>query len=71
MSGRRTAGTREAAEMRFNDMAELLGTRKAMARYFTYKDWRDRGLVIRYIEDNRVQAAKPQHTKRYNSSALE
>ncbi len=56
--------------MRFNDIAELLGTRKAMARYFTYKDWRDRGLVIRYIEDNRVQAAKPQHTKRYNSSAL-
>jgi tRNA-intron lyase len=60
----------DGKEARFNDVAELLGTKKAMARYFTYKDWRDRGLVIRYIGDKRVQAEKPQHTKRYNSSQL-
>ena len=45
-------------------------TQEGMARYFTYKDWRDRGLVARYPDDKRVQGAKPQHTKRYNSSAL-
>ncbi len=60
----------EGKEMTFNGLAGLFNTKKFMARYFTYKDWRDRGLVARYIDDKRVAATKPQHTKRYNSSAL-
>jgi len=60
----------EGKEIRFNDIAELLPAEKAMARYFTYKDWRDRGLVARYVDDKRAQGAKPQHTKKYESSAI-
>jgi tRNA-intron endonuclease len=56
--------------VRFNELSELLGARKAMARYFTYKDWRDRGLVVRYVEDKRAHGTKPPQTKRYNSAAL-
>jgi len=60
----------EGKEITFNDLAGLFNAKKFMARYFTYKDWRDRGLVIRYVEDKRMLGAKPQHTKRYNSSNL-
>ncbi|MDE1865986.1 MAG: tRNA-intron lyase [Candidatus Micrarchaeota archaeon] len=60
----------DGREARFNEVAGLLGARKAMARYFTYKDWRDRGLVIRYPEDERAKGARPQHTKRYDSSQI-
>ena len=34
-------------QYRFNQIAALLASDKLMARYFTYKDWRDRGLVAR------------------------
>jgi tRNA-intron lyase len=34
-------------ELRFNDVAALFPEKKQMARYFTYKDWRDRGLIAR------------------------
>ena len=34
--------------MSFNDIAsEFMKSRKLMARYFTFKDWRDRGLIIK------------------------
>jgi tRNA-intron lyase len=59
----------EGKEVRFNDLATLLPTDKAMARYFTYKDWRDRGLVIRCPDDKRMLGAKPQTVKRYNAAA--
>ncbi len=36
----------------FNDLASLfLNNKKLMARYFTYKDWRDRGLIARPINE--------------------
>jgi tRNA-intron endonuclease len=60
----------EGKRMTFNELAGLFNAKKFMARYFTYKDWRDRGLVARYTEDKRIAAAKPQHTKRYNSSPI-
>ncbi|OIO20761.1 tRNA-intron lyase [Candidatus Micrarchaeota archaeon CG11_big_fil_rev_8_21_14_0_20_47_5] len=31
----------------FNDLASLFPQKKLMARYFTFKDWRDRGLIAR------------------------
>ncbi len=33
--------------MKFNDLAKSFTSPKLMARYFTYKDWRDRGLILR------------------------
>ncbi|MEW6329363.1 MAG: hypothetical protein AB1468_04560, partial [Candidatus Micrarchaeota archaeon] len=38
-------------ELKFNDLAEKFPIPKLMARYFTYKDWRDRGLVLRPISE--------------------
>jgi tRNA-intron endonuclease len=38
-------------EYKFNDIAGLFKTKKQMARYFTYKDWRDRGLVARPVSE--------------------
>ncbi|MCC7552203.1 tRNA-intron lyase [Candidatus Micrarchaeota archaeon] len=36
----------------FNDLASLfLKHKKLMARYFTYKDWRDRGLIVRPMNE--------------------
>ncbi|MEM3060536.1 MAG: tRNA-intron lyase [Candidatus Anstonellales archaeon] len=35
--------------MLFNDVASLFPSKKQMAKYFTYKDWRDRGLIARPI----------------------
>jgi tRNA-intron lyase len=46
-------------DLTFNDIAILFSKRKRlMARYFTYKDWRERGLVIKdpsadYIKPNK------------------
>jgi tRNA-intron lyase len=37
--------------MKFNDLAQAFGGRKLMARYHTFKDWRDRGLVIRPVSE--------------------
>src|ERR1700730_12180890 len=35
-------------EFSFNEVASAFSTnKKFMARYFTYKDWRDRGLIIK------------------------
>jgi len=39
-------------EYKFNDIADSYHVRKKMARYFTYKDWRDRGLIARPIEES-------------------
>jgi len=37
--------------MKFNDIAAEFDEPKMMARYHTFKDWRDRGLIIRPIEE--------------------
>ncbi len=48
----------DGKRLHYNDVAERLGVKgKAMARYLTYKDWRDRGLVIK----------KPEHAQRATS----
>ncbi|MCX8174684.1 MAG: tRNA-intron lyase [Candidatus Micrarchaeota archaeon] len=36
---------------RFNAIAALFPHKKQMARYFTYKDWRDRGLIARQVSE--------------------
>ncbi|MBI4399463.1 tRNA-intron lyase [Candidatus Micrarchaeota archaeon] len=38
-------------ELKFNDLAEKFKIDKLIARYCTFKDWRDRGLIIRPIEE--------------------
>ncbi|MFH1448226.1 MAG: tRNA-intron lyase [Candidatus Micrarchaeota archaeon] len=37
--------------LKFNDLARRFSNPKLMAKYFTFKDWRDRGLIIRPIEE--------------------
>ncbi len=54
--------------LHFNQVAERFGAKgKLMARYFTYKDWRDRGLVIKYPDSVTAQNARVP-SKRYPSS---
>lgn len=38
-------------EYRFNHVAAAYERKKQMARYFTYKDWRDRGLIARQVSE--------------------
>lgn len=42
---------RAGNEYRFNEVASLFKIKKLMARYFTYKDWRDRGLIARPVSE--------------------
>ena len=63
----------ENKQYTFNQLALYFNTtRKLMARYFTYKDWRDRGLVIRpNIEQNIKKTQKYQsNIKVYPSKPL-
>jgi tRNA-intron lyase len=56
--------------MGFNELASNYARRKKfMARYFTYKDWRDRGLVIKRPGSEMGDSGKAQ-IKRYRSSPL-
>ena len=55
----------------FNELAKKSWkSEKFMARYFTYKDWRDRGLVA---EDPSFDCMEPEQTpiKKYPASSLE
>ena len=45
-------------ELLFNDLARHLYSKKLMARYFTYKDWKDRGLMARPVEEARGNYGK-------------
>ncbi|MFA4983263.1 MAG: tRNA-intron lyase [Candidatus Micrarchaeia archaeon] len=38
-------------EYKFNHIAAKFPRKKEMARYFTYKDWRDRGLIARQVSE--------------------
>ncbi len=59
-----------AGALSFNDAAaSFSGRKKFMARYFTYKDWRDRGLVARLDERTEAQAGETQ-TKKYPVAKL-
>ena len=52
----------------FDDLASDLDKGNLISRYFTYKSWRDRGLVARYPEDKIKKPAKPKHPKLYPAS---
>lgn len=53
----------------FNDVAStFLNIDKLLARYLTYKDWRDKGLILRYMDEaegnyNRIHAKKYAHSE--------
>lgn len=54
----------------FNEMAmKLMRSKKLMARYFTYKDWRDRGLIIKEGEFAAKQNTKTP-IKRYPATQI-
>ena len=52
----------------FNEIAQALNSKKFMARYFTFKDWRDRGLVIKY--PNHESGSDRTPIKKYPASNL-
>ena len=59
----------DGRKLHFNQVAERFGVKgKLMARYFTYKDWRDRGLIAKYSGSASGQGKAP--SKRYPSSTL-
>lgn len=62
-------------EISFNNFIELfISKKKIMARYFTYKDWRDRGLMIKefeFIKNQKKSSEKNKiNIKNYPSSLL-
>lgn len=59
-------------ELSFNDIASEFSTnKKFMARYFTYKDWRDRGLIIKEPAEQQKESGKGQtQVKKYHSQTL-
>ncbi|MDE1868582.1 MAG: tRNA-intron lyase [Candidatus Micrarchaeota archaeon] len=60
----------DGVKLTFNDVAsEFSNRKKFMARYFTYKDWRDRGLIAKEPSDAKTDGAKMQ-LKRYPASQL-
>ena len=62
--------SQDGEELKFNQVAgEFSSSTKFMARYFTYKDWRDRGIIIKGTEGLRESPAEVQ-VKKYPSSKL-
>ncbi len=60
-------------ELGFNDLASSVRSGKLIARYFTYKDWRDRGLIIKSPAHQKVHGSQKGHahqTKRYPGGQL-
>jgi tRNA-intron endonuclease, archaea type len=58
-------------ELNFNDIAsEFSKNSKLMARYFTYKDWRDRGLIIKDPKEKVKEGKQQIQIKKYNSTPL-
>ncbi|MEM4348583.1 MAG: tRNA-intron lyase [Candidatus Anstonellaceae archaeon] len=56
-------------EYKFNELASNFKTKKQMARYFTYKDWRDRGLIARQVSEI-CEKYDRNTSKRYPASKL-
>ncbi len=70
MDVRKAMCSENGKELRFNEVAKRFGFEgKLMARYFTYRDWRDRGLVIKYPDELKLESASSP-TKRYPASTL-
>ncbi|MDE1810523.1 MAG: tRNA-intron lyase [Candidatus Micrarchaeota archaeon] len=62
--------SQDGVELSFNDVAkEFSKNEKFMARYFTYKDWRDRGLIIKDTEGLKAAQGEVQ-VKKYPSARL-
>ncbi len=58
------------AAMTFNDIAgEFVKNKKLMARYFTYKDWKDRGLMIKGPSE-KAKAEEQTSVKKYPAADL-
>ncbi|MEM0200782.1 MAG: tRNA-intron lyase [Candidatus Micrarchaeaceae archaeon] len=61
---------KKGAELNFADLLSLFNnSKKFMAKYFTYKDWRDRGLVVKDISFFKENSNKVP-IKEYPSSKL-
>ena len=59
------------SRLAFNELAtRLVRNKKLMARYFTYKDWRDRGLIAKSAEFKAKQNTKTP-IKRYPASQVD
>jgi len=56
-------------EYRFNHVAAAFARKKQMARYFTYKDWRDRGLIARQVAEICERYGR-NNAKKYPGGAL-
>ena len=56
-------------EYKFNHVAAAFPKKKQMARYFTYKDWRDRGLIARQTSEICERYGR-NNSKRYPGGAL-
>lgn len=55
---------------RFNDLAARFSTRpKFLARYLTYKDWRDKGLILRYAQEAKGSYGRGS-SKKYTKAKL-
>jgi tRNA-intron endonuclease len=59
----------EGKAISFNDLSEKFIAPKFLARYLTYKDWRERGLIIRRIEEARGPYQR-NPVKKYPSKAF-
>lgn len=57
-------------EYKFNDVAKFFPRKKQMARYFTYKDWRDRGLICRQVSEICEKYGR-NNSKKYPGGELE
>ncbi len=70
MDMRNAVCTRGDQELRFWDLASIFAdSNKFMARYFTYRDWRDRGLTAVSV-GKPYSKPRPQQTKQYPASSL-
>lgn len=56
--------------LKFNALARQFGAPRLMARYFAYKDWRDRGLVARQLDEAKGNYGR-NPTKRYPSGKFD
>ena len=61
--------TEKGQEVRFSDLVGRLGGGKLLTRYLTYRDWRDRGLMIKGPESWQGKGGKAP-IKKYPSSKL-
>ncbi len=66
---RNASCTENGKELHFNDLVERLGSGRLLTRYLTYRDWRDRGLMIKEPSFWQEKGGKTS-IKKYPSSKL-